>query len=386
MKSTRILKSAALAAMAIAALAGCSGGGDSGDEGKVIAVRVIGDSIADSGTFGRPFTIQGAQSLIFPQLVAQAYGFGPGCSYFRFTGTTFLPSTDANCTNYAVGGGVINGAAAGLTAADPRNLNVQFNSATSTGLYSGRELLVIDGGGNDAANLVGAYLGAGSDRGAAYAAVLGTLLTPAQVGAIAAGGAAGLAGGGGEYMKALANSMADLVQKSAVDRGAKRVALLNMPGITNTPRFQAVLGGVAAASGGGTAGATARAQAEGLFKSWIVAYNTQLASRFANSPEVLVVDFYKFFEDAVTTPAALGFTNVKDTACPVTGLGSDGLPTYDFATCTEANLAAKPPAGAVAGTNWYGTWLFSDGFHPTPYAHQVFSRSLIDAIKGRGWL
>jgi outer membrane lipase/esterase len=385
MKSNRILKSAALVALTIAALAGCSGSGGS-DEGKVIAVRVLGDSIADAGTFGRPFTIQGDQSFIYPQRVAQAYGFTPGCSYFKFTGTTFLPSADTTCTNYAVGGGVINGAAAGITAADPRNLNVQFNSATSTGLYSGRELLVIDGGGNDAANLVGAYLRAGSDKGAAYVAVLGTLLTPAQVGAAAAGGAAGLAGGGAEYMKALANSMADLVQKSAIDRGAKRIALLNMPGITNTPRFQAVLGGVAAASGGGTAGATARAQAEGLFKSWIGAYNAQLASRFANSSEVLIVDFYKFFEDAVTTPAVAGFTNVKDTACPVVGLGSDGLPTYDFATCTEANLAAKPPAGATGGADWYKTWLFSDGFHPTPFAHQVFSGTLIDAIKGRGWL
>jgi outer membrane lipase/esterase len=384
MNTRSFFKAAALATMV--ALAGCGGSDSGGDSGKVIAVRVIGDSLADAGVFGRPFTIQGAESFIYPQRIAQAYGFEPACSYFKFTGTTFLPSADTTCINYAVGGGVVNGAAAGITAADPRNINVQFNSSASGGLYSGRELIVIDGGGNDAANLVGAYLKAGSDKGAAYAAALGTLLTPAQVAAAAGGGAGGLAGAGGDYMKALANVMADLVQKSALDRGATRVLLLNTPPITLTPRFQAVLGGVAAASGGGTAGATARAQAEGLFNSWIQAYNTQLASRFNNNPNVAVFDFYSVFSDAVANPAKYGYTNVKDAACPATGLGSDGLPTYDFATCTEANLAAKPPAGAAGGAAWYKTWFFSDGFHPTPLSHQVLGNAMIDAIKARGWL
>ena len=42
--------------------------------------------------------------------------------------------------------------------------------------------------------------------------------------------------------------------------------------------------------GGGTAGATARAQSEALFKGWVLAFNTQLASRFAGDSRVVVVD------------------------------------------------------------------------------------------------
>ncbi len=383
MNTVSIIKSAALVAMAVAALAGCSGGTD---ENKVVAMRVMGDSLADAGTFGRKFTIGGTDGLIYPERVAQAYGFSAACPYFKFTGTTFLPSTDTNCINYAVGGGVINGPASGLSAPDPRNLNVQLNASATGGAYSGRELFLIDGGGNDAATLAGAYLRAGADKGAAYAAVLGTLLTPAQVGAAAAGGAAGLAGAGGDYMKALAKSYVDMVTKGTIDKGATRVVIVNMPGITNTPRFQAVLGGVAAASGGGATGAAARAQVEGLIKGWTVTFNTELASLTANNTKIMVYDFYTFFNEAVTNPAKYGITNAKDTACPVTGLGSDGLPTYDFATCTDANLAAKPPAGATGGADWYKTWLFSDGFHPTPFGHQILSGFMVEQIKARGWL
>ena len=68
-------------------------------------------------------------------------------------------------------------------------------------------------------------------------------------------------------MAALANTFYDQLKAGALDKGAKRLAILNMPGITNTPRFQMVLDSIAAASGGGTAGATARSQSEALFKT-----------------------------------------------------------------------------------------------------------------------
>ncbi len=366
------------------ALVGCGGGDD--EPARVSQIRTLGDSLADAGTFGLRFTIQGPGSLNYADRVSQAYGFTPACNFFTFTGTTFTTSANVACSNFAVGGGVINGAGSGLTAADPRNLIVQMRASNLSGLYTGRELVVIDGGGNDAATLVGAYLGAPRDSGAAYAKVLGTQLSPAQVTAAVGGGAAGLAGAGGTYMKALADTFATQIQTELIDKGAARVAVLNVPNIVLTPRFQAVLSGVAAASGGGTAGATARAQAQGLFTSWVVAFNTQLAERFAGNANVVVVDFDKNFSNWVTNPASAGFTNSKDTACPITGLGSDGLPSYTFATCTETALAAAPPAGATGGANWYKTWMFSDGFHPTPYAHQLAGTVITDALKAKGWL
>jgi outer membrane lipase/esterase len=67
-------------------------------------------------------------------------------------------------------------------------------------------------------------------------------------------------------------------------------------------------------------------------------------------------------------------------------VGSDGLPTYNFATCTDAALSAAPPAGATGGANWWKTWAFSDGFHPTPYGHQLLAQLISRTLAQAGWL
>jgi phospholipase/lecithinase/hemolysin len=379
---------AALALTAMLAACGGDGGADTSTSVRISALRVMGDSLADVGTFGGVrATVQGSESLMYPERIGLAYGLGRGCSFFTFTGTSFAPSATAGCLNYAIGGGVINGAASGLNPADPRIINVQLAAATAAGNFGPDELLLVDGGGNDAAALVGAYLRAPSDSAAAYLGVLGTLLTPAQVGAAAAGGAAGLAAAGGQYMQALADRFADQLRDGALAKGARRIALLNMPGITNTPRFQAVLDGIAAASGGGATGAAARAQSEALFKGWVEAFNARLAARFAGNGAVVIVDFYTAFNDQVANPGQYGLSNVRGTACPITGLGSDGLPSYNFATCTDAALsAAPPPAGATGGANWWRSYAFSDGFHPTPYGHQLLSQLISLSLARAGWL
>jgi phospholipase/lecithinase/hemolysin len=148
-----------------------------------------------------------------------------------------------------------------------------------------------------------------------------------------------------------------------------------------------VLDSIAAAYGGGATGAAARAQSEALFKGWIVAFNTELAAKFSGNTNVVLVDFYTSFNDQVAAPAQFGLTNATVPACPITGVGSDGLPTYTFATCTDAALSAMtPPTGATGGADWWKTYAFSDSFHPTPQAHknlaQLISRSLLQA----GWL
>jgi outer membrane lipase/esterase len=376
-----------LAGAAALLLAACGGGGgDTTPRTQVTSVKVFGDSLADVGTFGVTATVQGSDSLLYPERVAVSFGLARGCNFFRFTGTTFVPNSTAGCTNWAVGGGVINGAGAGLAAADPRNISVQFAAAAAGGNYAAGDLLVVDGGGNDAAALVTAYLRASSDGGAAYLGVLGTLLTPAQVQAAAAGGQAGLANGGNTYMAALADSFYNLINTQALQRGAQRVVLLNMPGITNTPRFQLVLDSIAAASGGGTAGAAARAASESLFRGWVVAFNTQLATRFAGNDKVVIVDFYTAFNEQVAMPAQYGLTNARTPACPATGVGSDGLPTYTFQTCTSTALSAAPPTGVSGGADWWKSYGFSDSFHPTPYGHQLTQQLIAKSLATKGWL
>lgn len=376
---------AALAAAALLAACG-GGGGDTTPRVAVSKVKVMGDSLADVGTFGGvKASVQGAD--MYPERIAQAYGLDKGCNFYRFTGTTFAPNTTAGCLNYAIGGGVINGASSALNAADPRIIGVQLATAVAAGNHSAGDLLVIDGGGNDAAALVGAYLRAGQpppagDGGAAYVALLGTQLSQAQVGAAVAGGASGLAAAGTQYMTALADTFFNQIKTQALDKGAQRIVLLNMPGILNTPRFQAVLAGI-----GATAGAAARTQSEALFKGWVEAFNKQLATRVSGNSAIALVDFYTSFNDQVANPAQFGLSNVRNTACPATGVGGDGLPTYSFPTCTTAALSAQtPPAGATGGADWWKTYAFSDGFHPTPYGHQLLAQLISRTLSQAGWL
>lgn len=370
-----------LLTLAIAMLAGCGGGGDGvPQEEGVTALKVFGDSLADVGTFGGVrATVQGNGQLMYPEHVAAAYGLSTHCNFFLLAGASIGVNPKAGCTNYAIGGGVINHA----NPNDPRSIQLQL--ATPNGFKAG-DLLLVDGGGNDAAALVSAYLAVPKDKGASYAALLATLLPKAQVDTAIAGGAATIAGIGVPYMQALAVKFRTGIQLHALDKGATRIALLNMPGITNTPRFQTVLDGIAAANGGGTAGATARAQAEGLFKGWIEAFNAELAKQFSGDARVLVIDFYTAFNQQVASPAQYGLSNVKTPACPITGVGSDGLPTYSFPTCTATALSANPPAGVSGGADWWKTYAFSDGFHPTPYGHQLTAQLITKALSDKGWL
>lgn len=363
-------------------LAGCGGGGsDTEPLAPVKTIKVMGDSLADSGTFGLKFTVQGAaptgagSTAIWPERIASSYGTTL-CPRYVFTGTAF--NNASGCTNYAVGGGRINNFTAPTS---PVSITKQISDAGAEG-FAASDLLLIDGGGNDAADLVGAYLSASKDGGASYSAVLKTLLPPATVDAALASGATGMAQVGGAYMMALADKFHGSIDANALNKGAMRVAVLNMPSIDKTPRLQQLLGGIAA-----TAGVEASAQVQGLVKAWVEAFNKQLAARFAGNSKVVVVDFYTSLNDQVAHPEQFSLTNAKNTVCPITGVGGDGLPTYTFPTCTAAALSAMaPPAGATGGADWWKTYAFSDSFHPTPYGHQLLGQLVSRSLAQAGWL
>jgi phospholipase/lecithinase/hemolysin len=119
----------------------------------------------------------------------------------------------------------------------------------------------------------------------------------------------------------------------------------------------------------------------------VEAFNARSATLVANDKRVVLVDFYTAFNDKVANPAQYGLTNVTTPACPISGIGADGLPTYNFQTCTAANLSAMtPPAGATGGANWWQTYAFSDGFHPTPLGYQLLSQLVAKSLATAGWL
>lgn len=369
-------------AVSAAVLAACGGGGaDTTPATAVTAVKVMGDSLADSGTFGLKFTVQGTaptgagSTAIWPERVAASYG-RTLCPHYVSAGGSFSAKTD--CTNYAVGGGRINNFTAPTS---PVSILQQLKDAGAAG-YAAGDLVLIDGGGNDAADLIGAYLGASRDGGKAYAALLGTVLDAATVNSLLAGGATGMAQAGGAYMQALATQFAATIKAQTLDKGATRVAVLNMPGVTLTPKFRMVLASISAANG-----AAAAAQAQTLFDGWVQAFNAKLAAALAGDGRLTVVDFYASFKDQAEHPAQYAYTNVTTPACPATGVGSDGLPTYSFPTCTAAALSAMtPPAGATGGADWWKSYGFADSFHPTPFGHQLMGQLVSRSLSQAGWL
>lgn len=361
------LTACALGAAIAIGLSGC--GGDSR------SVYVMGDSLSDVGTFGLKFTVQDATNPkgfpIWTQLVANQYGvYGAGqCNFYSYTGSTFAPNSQAGCTNYAIGGGRIVVPPQSGGSANPLTIGTQMAQRAQAGGYGSRDLVLVDGGGNDAADLVGAYLGGTLNnflRLQLDDATITGLLSQDPSGALAAGA----------YMQKLADTFHGQIKAQLLDKGATRVVVLNIPDITLTPRFRAVLGGVTL-----QAGAQQAALLQGGIRQWIGAYNARLASLVGTDSRIALVDFYGDFSKQVAAPASFGLTNATDTACPVKGTGTDGLPTYDFPTCTSAALDAQ--SGKTAG--WWKTYAFSDGFHPTPAGHQLMADSVNRALAKAGW-
>jgi outer membrane lipase/esterase len=347
-------------------------------------IKVFGDSLSDSGTFGLKFTVQGSaatgagSSDIWVDLVARAYQKKLLCPYFSFTGSTF--TSQSGCTNYAIGGGRINNF---TNPADPRSIVLQLQTAAQVhGSYVASDVLLIDGGGNDAADLAGAWLGATTPQGAqAFQALLSSLLGAEATGVLLSGGANGAVLAGSTYMTALADRLADAIVVNAVEKGAQKVLVMNLPDIALTPRFSAVLAGVAAQAGSNQA-----ATVKFVIQSWVDAFNTKLASRFASTtsagPKVALLDFNGTFRAQVASPAAFGFTDGTNTACPITGQDSSGLPSYTFATCTATALSAT---SGKPSTDWWQTYLFSDSFHPTPRAHSKAAEQALALLTSKGW-
>jgi phospholipase/lecithinase/hemolysin len=347
-------------------------------------VRVFGDSLSDSGTFGLKFTVQGSaatgpgSSSIWVDVVAAQFQKKLLCAYFRINGSTV--TTESGCTNYAIGGGRINNF---TNPNAPLSVLVQLQTAAQVhGSYGASDILLIDGGGNDAADLAGAWLGATTPTGLqSFQTLLSSALGASATATLLGSGQSGPVVAGVAYMEKLADNLADAVIIHAVEKGAKKVLVMNVPDIALTPRFSAVLAGVAA-----QAGAEQAAAVKSVIQTWVNAFNTKLANRFAATTTaasvVAVLDFNKTFRDQVANPGAFNFTNGTSTACPVTGTDSSGLPSYTFPTCTATALSAmsgKPSA------DWWQTYLFSDSFHPTPRAHQQAGEQALAVMTQRGW-
>lgn len=389
-----------LAALAAAAwLSACGGGGGAdaaSNRAGITSVVTMGDSLASIGTRAadgtRTVSTVNASAdeptVIWTERINANLGITtPLCSHY--------PANAADCTSYAVSSARIN--VPGQSSTSSLSILKQMtDAATTLGRYTSAQLVLIDGGGNDAADLFGAYLKAATDGGASFAGLISSLAgaggDPAP--ALTQLAAKNLPGAGAAYMSGLADVFTAKIINNVVGKGATRVAVLNMPAVTRTPRFQMVLTSVAARTAAGAkqqgasdaqaaaAGAKASADLTLLADTWVSTFNARIAANLASQSGVAVVDFDTRFRDQVLNPAQYGLTNATTPVCPVTGVEADtGLPSYNFTTCTAAALDAQP--GKTAG--WWTHYAFSDGFHPTPYGHQLISQLVSVSLAQKGW-
>jgi len=363
---------AALTLASMAVLTACGGGnsGESQPSASSSQVRVYGDSLADSGTFGFKATVQVADNYIFPERIAMQFG-KTLCPYYMPTSSTldsFGPNTaKTGCTNYAIAGGVINPATLTKPTTNQKGIMWQLADGAANAIGA-TDLIIIDGGGNDAANLIGAFLATQLSPGAASNGAWVGLLN--SISPAAAASAADPTAAGTTYMKALADVFYASITANVLNKGGNRVVFANIPDVTLTPRFQAVLAQITALKGAAVA-----QQLQGLFQGWVSAFNAEFSAKASGETRVAVVDIYSNFQDEVANPSVYSLTNVKDPSCPSNGTDSSGLKTYSFPDCT-----------ATAVNAGYKSYLFADSFHPTPYGHQLASQLISRTLAQKGWL
>ncbi|MBU1237238.1 MAG: phospholipase [Gammaproteobacteria bacterium] len=375
-------------------LAACGGGGDDTST-SVNSVKVVGASLADSGTYGYKFTLQPAGTTTYPvysERVAADYGMTDFCPAYTSDGSTY--AANSGCTNYAVAGAKVNNYSftyAQVLENYPGSAIKQLEDVGAAG-FTSRDLLIVgEASSNDAAALATAFLDDQLSSGATteFPTLLATLLSDAELAANASSAVAL----GSLYMQKLADMLMDAVVTNALNKGAKRIAIVNTLDITMTPRFQAVLDQVSAANGGGTTGDTAAAQVQALVEAWIDAYNRRLEADVAYySGNVVLVDLYTNFNLLLARPANYGLTNTTDTVCDeiVTGGTAPGVTSLPVAAaaCTDSAATAltPPPDGSDGTADWWKTYLFSDNFHPTPYGHQLLEDIVTERLTAVGWM
>lgn len=388
------------ALVAACGLVACGGGGNSGETKQTItSVKVVGASLADMGVFGYKFTVQpataGTSYPVYSERIAATYGVKGFCKAYTFGGgTTFTPN--AACTNHAVAGASVHNYVALANAelsSVPTSMIKQLIDAGAAG-YGPQDLLLVgEGSSNDAAALATAFLttSAASAQGQTDPALpnllvslLGLTTTQTLLNNDFSGASAGVA-----YMQSVANKLTAAIQSSALSKGAQRVVVLNTLDVTRTPRFQAVLATVGAAQG-----QAAASQVQALVRTWIQAYNTQLATNVALlGNKVVIVDLYQGFNDELDSPAQYGLLNTTTTVCDeilnagatpgVTALSTPSV----VPACTDAAASSITPSTGGDGTSqWWQKALFADNFHPTPYGHQLLGQLVAKRLSEAGWL
>lgn len=401
----RSLKFWALTASAAAILVACGGGSSDGDQAPKVSFSSMvsfGDSLSDVGNAnvggikavgGGKWTVNASGPQNWTEHIAAQLGVSAPCSAVTglapnpvliakgFTAATTTENT--NCLNYAQGSARITNplgpnslalrdtlialggdgnteAPLGLTA---RPITTQIdNYLTAHTAFTGKELVTVMAGGNDALVNLNAISAAatGTAKAVGAATIAGWAPTPAEQLVLSNGGAAasGLAANkAGVALVTAAAQLADYVKTKILANGAKHVIVVNLPDLSTTPHVQAL-----------------GADAIGLTNNLVKAFNAKLQADLNSADNVIVIDAYSASRDEFYNPDNYKITNATTPACD-TALTKNILQGSSI-VCNANNTIA----GDVS------KYLFADTVHPTPYGYQLFAQLVARALIEKGWL
>src|SRR5512133_2342500 len=321
-----------LAAFSAAVVLAACGGGDSGP--VFHSIVSFGDSLSDVGTYkvgtiaaigGGKWTVNGPDARNWTEVVAAENGLAAPCPAQtgllpNIPGFQGAPVTDhPECMNYAQGSARVSNQFGSTYAvamqappfnqqgigvlATPVSTQLGRHLAKTGGSFSGSELVTVTVGGNDlfmnsygvAAAAAGGATAAGTAAAAGWDSSVQAVVAaggPAAVQAATAAAVTGMGQAGAE--------LAGLVKSQVLAKGARYVAVFNMPDVSQTPF-----------------GLTLDSQSRQLVSTMVKTFNSQLQAGLAGTP-ALLIDAYTRNQDWTVNPAKYGITNVTTPACSTT--------------------------------------------------------------------
>ena len=402
----------ALCAVGIAlALAGCGGGGDStisAPQGRYSSLVIFGDSLSDVGTYkvgaiaaagGGKFTVNSPTAKNWTEVLAAQYSLAAPCA--AQTGfSSIIPSLPAvaiqnnsSCRNYAQGSSRVSTPAgpssvaiqqaivasalksgASQAQANQAAINAGFglgliaspvtyqmanHLANAGGSYDGRELVAILAGGNDTFLNLNGVQSAAAGGATAVAAAQFAGWSPGVQASVAAGGAAAAGAAQQAAIAGMAQAGTELaaaINTQVVAKGAKYVAVANLPDVSQTPFT-----------------ASFDPATKGFVRLLVTTFNSALKAGIAGQPGVVYVDLYTQGQDQFANPANYGLSNVTDRACASVSAANPLAPSS--LGCTSASL--------VPGDS--SKYLFADDVHPTPFGSALIAQAVTKSIVAAKW-
>ena len=147
-------------------------------------------------------------------------------------------------------------------------------------------------------------------------------------------------------------TLGQLIKTKLIDKGARRVLVLNMPDVAGTPFLKAQ-----------------SADTRTLVDTMVNAFNAQLAAQLAGVAQVHIGDLYTRSKDQGANPAKYGLTNTTTASCGANALGTTSL------VCNASNVIA----GDISH------YAFADDVHPTPYGHQLIAQFATQELLAASW-